>query len=145
MGLRLHSLTLMRRPSVACERRVICEVLLAGSLSLVSGLSGAICVNSSWEVVLTHLVCQQLLESGVDACQQLKKVVLKHVCQQRVNVETRALPPILNHAQSPPAPTHHLRPRNTPTHTSSDLTSTDIAIVLLLSLLLVLLLLLLLL
>ena len=41
------------------------------------------------KVVLTHLVCQHLLESGVDARQQLKKVVLTQVCQQCVNVETR--------------------------------------------------------
>ena len=43
------------------------------------------------KVVLTHLVCQHLLESGVDARQQLKKVVLTQVCQQCVNVEIQPL------------------------------------------------------
>ena len=43
------------------------------------------------KVVLTHLVCQHLLESGVDARQQLKKVVLTQLCQQCVNVETQPL------------------------------------------------------
>ena len=32
------------------------------------------------KVVLTHQVCQHLLDSGVDARQQLKKVVLTQVC-----------------------------------------------------------------
>ena len=56
------------------------------------------------KVVLTHLVCQQLLESGVDACQQLKKVVLTQVCQQCVNVEIQPLSPTC-----PPRPRAHAR------------------------------------